>query len=218
MRDCLHVSLKEVECAGYNFTLFCQPAKAGHFVPAVLANCLFTMLILPGSHALSASRLQRLLAQLKAIDPAIIGLSSRYYHFVDTHRELVDDDKRHLSAMLTYGEPFTAEESGEQFIVIPRLGTISPWASKATDIAHHCSPTTEAYARAGTQTRQNAWLALHHSPPPFTAAWLWQQAWRSAIISRALPLQILALGVLASLLRTRLGLTLLHWKRIAHPA
>ena len=87
-----------------------------------------------------------------------------------------------------------------------------------TDIAQHCSPTTEAYARAGTQTRQNAWLALHHSPPPFTAAWLWQQAWRSAIISRALPLQILALGVLASLLRTRLGLTLLHWKRIAQPA
>jgi len=141
MRDCLHVSLKEVECAGYNFALFCQPAKAGHFVPASLANCLFTMLILPGSHALSASRLQRLLAQLKAIDSAITGLSSRYCHFVATHRELVDDDKRHLSAMLTYGEPFTAEESGEQFVVIPRLGTISPWASKATDIAHNCGMT-----------------------------------------------------------------------------
>ena len=40
--------------------------------------------------------------------------------------------------MLTYGQPFSGEESGEQFIVIPRIGTISSWASKATDIAHNC--------------------------------------------------------------------------------
>ena len=96
------------------------------------------MLILPGSNALSASRLQRLLAQLKAIDPAITGVSSRFCHFIDSTAELGDDDKRHLSAMLTYGEAFSGDESGEQFVVIPRLGTISPWASKATDIAHNC--------------------------------------------------------------------------------
>ena len=99
------------------------------------------MLILPGSHALSASRLQRLLAQLKAIDPAITGLSSRFCHFIDSATELADADKRHLSAMLTYGEAFDGDESGEQFVVIPRFGTISPWASKATDIAHNCGMT-----------------------------------------------------------------------------
>ena len=99
------------------------------------------MLILPGSNALSASRLQRLLAQLKAIDPAITGLSSRFCHFIDSAAQLGDADKRHLTAMLTYGEAFSADESGEQFLVIPRFGTISPWASKATDIAHNCGMT-----------------------------------------------------------------------------
>jgi phosphoribosylformylglycinamidine synthase len=99
------------------------------------------MLILPGSNALSASRLQRLLAQLKAIDPAITGLSSRFCHFIDSATELGDADQRHLSAMLTYGEAFRGDESGEQFVVIPRFGTISPWASKATDIAHNCGMT-----------------------------------------------------------------------------
>jgi phosphoribosylformylglycinamidine synthase len=43
--------------------------------------------------------------------------------------------------MLTYGEPVPEtqyEGVTEEFFVIPRLGTISPWASKATDIAHNC--------------------------------------------------------------------------------
>ena len=99
------------------------------------------MLILPGSNALSASRLQRLLAQLKAIDPAITGVSSRFCHFIDSATELGDADQRHLSAMLTYGEAFSGDESGEQFVVIPRFGTISPGASQATDLAHNCGMT-----------------------------------------------------------------------------
>ena len=39
---------------------------------------------------------------------------------------------------MTYGEPFGGEAQGEEFVVIPRFGTISPWASKATDIARNC--------------------------------------------------------------------------------
>jgi phosphoribosylformylglycinamidine synthase len=96
------------------------------------------MLILPGSSALSAFRVQRLLAQLKAIDPAITGITGRFVHFIDSSVALSDDDRERLAALLTYGEPFEGSPEGEQFVVIPRFGTISPWASKATDIARNC--------------------------------------------------------------------------------
>jgi phosphoribosylformylglycinamidine synthase len=99
------------------------------------------MLILPGSNALSAFRSQRLLAQLQAVAPTIAGVSARYYHFIDASAPLSAEDTERLSAMLTYGEPVPEtqyEGVTEEFFVIPRLGTISPWASKATDIAHNC--------------------------------------------------------------------------------
>jgi phosphoribosylformylglycinamidine synthase len=99
------------------------------------------MLILPGSNALSVFRSQRLLSQLQAVAPAITAVQARFYHFIDTASALSADDTARLDAMLTYGEPAAAsvrEGVTEEFFVIPRLGTISPWASKATDIAHNC--------------------------------------------------------------------------------
>jgi phosphoribosylformylglycinamidine synthase len=99
------------------------------------------MLILPGSNALSAFRSQRLLSQLQSAAPSIAGVEARYYHFIDTSAPLSTDDTAKLTAMLTYGEPAPSvqyEGVTEEFFVIPRLGTISPWASKATDIAHNC--------------------------------------------------------------------------------
>ena len=101
------------------------------------------MLILPGSNALSVFRTQRLLSQLQVVAPAITAVQGRFYHFIDTSAPLSAQDTERLSAMLTYGEPAAAgqEGAGEEFFVIPRLGTISPWASKATDIAHNCGMT-----------------------------------------------------------------------------
>jgi len=102
------------------------------------------MLILPGSNALSAFRNQRLLSQLQAVAPSIAAIQARFYHFIDTSAPLTTDDTSRLSAMLTYGEPAPEtlyEGVSEEFFVIPRLGTISPWASKATDIAHNCGMT-----------------------------------------------------------------------------
>ncbi|MGV3654644.1 MAG: phosphoribosylformylglycinamidine synthase [Noviherbaspirillum sp.] len=96
------------------------------------------MLILPGASALSVFRTQGLLSQLQAVDPAITGVTARYLHFIDAAAPLPDEDKGRLEALLTYGEPFAGTEGGDEFVVIPRLGTISPWASKATDIARHC--------------------------------------------------------------------------------
>jgi phosphoribosylformylglycinamidine synthase len=99
------------------------------------------MLILPGSNALSAFRSQRLLTQLQNAVPAVAAVQARYVHFIDASATLSDDDTKRLNGLLTYGEPAHAENASghvEEFIVIPRFGTISPWASKATDIVHNC--------------------------------------------------------------------------------
>jgi phosphoribosylformylglycinamidine synthase len=96
------------------------------------------MLILPGSNALSAFRTQRLLSQLQAVDANITDITGHFTHFIDASAALSSDDIGRLDALLTYGEPFAAGTDGEEFVVIPRFGTISPWASKATDIAHNC--------------------------------------------------------------------------------
>lgn len=96
------------------------------------------MLILPGSNALSAFRTQRLLSQLQSVDATITGITGRHVHFIDVVGDLSQDDRSRLEGLLTYGEPFTGAAQGDEFIVIPRFGTISPWASKATDIAHNC--------------------------------------------------------------------------------
>ena len=96
------------------------------------------MLILPGASALSTFRSRRLLTQLQAADASIIGVTARYLHFIDAAAPLEQIDIDRLGALLTYGEPFAAAETGELFVTVPRPGTISPWASKATEIAHNC--------------------------------------------------------------------------------
>jgi phosphoribosylformylglycinamidine synthase len=97
------------------------------------------MLILSGPPALSDFRTSRLLAALKARVPAVESLTSRFAHFVQVQGALSADQRRVLDALLTYGPRIAAAPSIDaQVIVIPRPGTISPWSSKATDIAHVC--------------------------------------------------------------------------------
>ena len=96
----------------------------------------------PGASALSDFRKNRLVQTLQAIEPAVTGVRARYVHFVHSSAALTDTDRSRLIALLEYGEPADAGEGGEKFLVIPRLGTISPWASKATDIAQHCGLTS----------------------------------------------------------------------------
>ena len=59
-------------------------------------------------------------------------------HFVASTRELTADEIQRLEALLDYGDPAKADAEGTEFLTVPRLGTISPWASKATDIVHNC--------------------------------------------------------------------------------
>ena len=97
------------------------------------------MLKLPGAPALSRFRLDKLLTRLKSREPDITGLSSRYLHFIDHDGDLADAHRPILDNLLTYGPRLeSGGENGQLILVLPRFGTISPWASKATDIAHIC--------------------------------------------------------------------------------
>ncbi len=91
-----------------------------------------------GASALSDFRIAQLLPRLAAISPQILGISARFVHLVATNEPLQDGHKQTLSALLTYGEPYTGPIDGPLIVVSPRIGTVSPWASKATDIAHNC--------------------------------------------------------------------------------
>ncbi|TDN70178.1 phosphoribosylformylglycinamidine synthase [Paraburkholderia sp. BL10I2N1] len=98
----------------------------------------------PGASALSDFRQTRLLDTLTRIDANIIGVRGQYLHFVNATTPLSADDSAKIEALMHYGAPFDeAKERGtaETFLVVPRFGTVSPWASKATDIAHHCGLT-----------------------------------------------------------------------------
>src|SRR5688500_16159880 len=98
------------------------------------------MLELPGAPALSTFRIAKLLESLKAREPGVTALSARFIHFAETERALTHGEQQILARLLTYGPRVEAEnlESGELLLVVPRAGTISPWSSKATDIAHVC--------------------------------------------------------------------------------
>ncbi|USX24345.1 phosphoribosylformylglycinamidine synthase [Oxalobacteraceae bacterium OTU3CINTB1] len=116
------------------------------------------MLILPGSNALSAFRSQRLLTQLQAALPSVAAVQARYVHFIDAAQPLSADDTSRLGGLLTYGEPAHADNTEgavEEFFVIPRFGTISPWASKATDIVHNCGMTHVKRVERGIAFRIN---------------------------------------------------------------
>jgi len=96
----------------------------------------------PGASALSDFRQTRLLETLARIDSDIVGVRGQYLHFVNALTPLSAQDNERIEALLRYGEPFEAGEARgaqETFLVVPRIGTVSPWASKATDIAHHCA-------------------------------------------------------------------------------
>jgi phosphoribosylformylglycinamidine synthase len=98
------------------------------------------MLCLPGSPALSEFRLRKLEQQLTVAGITVNGLSSRYIHLVDSgSRNPGETELEVLNNLLTYGPQLPAAQAdGFEFYVLPRPGTISPWASKATDIAHNC--------------------------------------------------------------------------------
>jgi phosphoribosylformylglycinamidine synthase len=97
------------------------------------------ILSLRGRSALSGFRLAKLDAALKAAGIQPAAITAEYLHFASVTRTLNAAEHATLARILTYGPAAAAAAAGgETLLVVPRLGTISPWASKATDIARQC--------------------------------------------------------------------------------
>src|SRR5574343_1202011 len=91
-----------------------------------------------GGDALGLFRAQQLLPRLQAVSDKITGVHARFVHLVDTDAPLDAAQTAAWAALLTYGEPYDGPQDGPLVVVTPRVGTVSPWASKATDIARNC--------------------------------------------------------------------------------
>ncbi|MDX1320706.1 MAG: phosphoribosylformylglycinamidine synthase, partial [Oceanospirillum sp.] len=97
------------------------------------------MLKLRGAPALSAFRTRKLLSALQESVPAVQNVHAEFMHFAELTADLTAEQQTVLDRILRYGpQSEELEPSGTLFLVVPRPGTISPWSSKATDIAHNC--------------------------------------------------------------------------------
>ena len=121
----------------------CDSDKIQHLnIVSCLLFRIFSMDILRGSSALSDYKLDKLVLALRQAQVEVGGISTAYVHLIDCKETLTDSQKEVLGKILTYGPVDSAhEDQGELFLVVPRIGTISPWATKATDIAHNCGLT-----------------------------------------------------------------------------
>ncbi len=91
-----------------------------------------------GGNALSDFRARALLPRLQAVAPQVTALAARHVHWVASGAAPARAELDKLEALLRYGEAYAGPADGALIVVAPRLGTVSPWASKATDIAHNC--------------------------------------------------------------------------------
>src|SRR5688572_25298544 len=96
------------------------------------------MLQFRGAPALSGFRIERLLAALRQSAPHVRGVAVEYVHFVDAARDLTPAERAVLERLLDFDPRAPAAPTGTVLYTVPRFGTVSPWSSKATDIAHVC--------------------------------------------------------------------------------
>ena len=133
------------------------------------------MTTLEGGNALSSFRAQQLQPALEAIHPKITGIAARFVHLVATDVAPSSGERSRLAALLTYGDPYTGSQDGAALLVTPRLGTLSPWASKATDIARNCGIAIRRVERI-TEYRISLKAGLLGKTPELTAEQLAQVA------------------------------------------
>ena len=104
------------------------------------------MIQLPGPSAFSRFKLNQIMEKFEEVGLAQLPrITAVFVHFVDLYHPLSLNEQRRLEAILTYGErpPFAETNNGTKdstvsVVVLPRQGMISPWSTKATDIAHCC--------------------------------------------------------------------------------
>src|SRR6202035_5527790 len=164
------------------------------------------MFSLFGAPALSQFRLDQSLRALRRQDSRVAALSSRWLHFVDAPRPLADSERRLLEKLLTYGPRTEASpHRGRQVLVTPRVGTESPWSSKATDILHVCGLDAVRRVERGTAYFIESTAALGRAELTRLAALLHDRMTESAWIdtldpqglfhdASARPLRVVGLG------------------------
>ncbi|MEE9447723.1 MAG: phosphoribosylformylglycinamidine synthase [Arenicellales bacterium] len=99
------------------------------------------MISFSGASALSNFRRAKMLLALQTVCPQCSDVSARYIHFADVNAPLDKNEHAILEKLLKYGPSLDKHtlEHATEFLSIPRIGTITPWSTKATDIAKHCS-------------------------------------------------------------------------------
>ena len=135
-----------------------------------------------GGNALSEFRALALLARLQAACGRVAGVHARFVHWAWSDAALSPADTRRLGALLSYGEGCVGPAEGPVLVVAPRLGTVSPWASKATDIAHNCGLPVRRVERVTE----------------------WRLALRSGLLGGGKPLSASELSACAELLHDRM--------------
>ncbi len=127
------------------------------------------LLTLRGRHALSPFRITKLLQALRAHPGGrdVGRVTAVFWHFVEVHRRLDEREHAVLERLLDYGPRDEAHDAaGTLRLVIPRPGTISPWSSKATDIARNCGLDAVSRIERGVGYR----LVPSRADRPFTPA------------------------------------------------
>ena len=121
-----------------------------------------------GSAAFSAFRREKLLADMRLRVPGLASVHAAYWHFAALTEALTSAEQQVLERLLTYGPKSNENEAekpvGDLMLVVPRFGTISPWSTKATDIARHCG-----LAKVKRLERGVAWHFTRADGKPLTA-------------------------------------------------
>jgi len=119
------------------------------------------MLRLRGSQAYSDFRVDKLLLTVQTEFPSVKKIDTEYQHLC----QLIDDEvldrseSERLAQLLTYGPKMAeVQHKGQRLYVLPRFGTISPWSTKATDIAQHCGLNKIARIERGIAFYITAWI------------------------------------------------------------
>ena len=131
------------------------------------------VLPLRGSRALSDFRVEKLLQKAAALGLPAAQLSSEFWYFTASDAPLAADDAAKLEALIDAQSVAAPQVSDglNLFLITPRLGTVSPWASKATDIAHNCGLSQITRIERGmavwvsgrlNEDEKRAWAALLH--------------------------------------------------------
>lgn len=99
------------------------------------------MLTFPGNAAFSSFRLEKILSDIQQNCPDVTSVDARFIHFIESSTDLNQTEKQQLENLLSYGhqvkDSSEVTEDSQMLLVVPRTGTISPWSSKATDIANN---------------------------------------------------------------------------------